>query len=70
MSFSRRNENIENKNIIDLEFVFLYFLVKSFFIDNAGISIKEEFANIMGKDSFERVALISLSHFFNCISNL
>jgi hypothetical protein len=65
LAFSGGDIDIQDEDVVHLEFVVLNILVISGLVDNGVVTIQEELGHIVGEDTFHSVDVVSITAFLN-----
>lgn len=65
LTFSGGDIDIQDEDVVHLEFVVLNILVVSGLVDDGVVTIQEEFGYIVGEDTFHSVDVVSIAAFLN-----
>ena len=69
-SFSTADVDFQSENVIDLEFLIVDFLIKSFSVDDNFVSINKMFLEIVRKNSFQWTDFVTFTNSSDGVSDL
>lgn len=69
-SFSTADVDFQSENVIDLEFLIIDFLIKSFSVDDNFVSINKMFLEIVRKNSFQWTDFVTFTNSSDGVSYL